>query len=404
MGREVTDICMDKEPDPAVIYSNGAAHDSGNEHHELTETGENINGEVEENGELKDYEVKECTTESPVESPESVVENCQEEQDALFVKATDTEAPFHECGKVKPGGSKSDNNKKSGKSAAMGNGRSNCTVPQPFSLATEKRASYGARPAGTETAVVGTNKATNLQSPNTAKVRSSVESRKPLQPDNKKHPDEDDTRSIASSTTSVKTSKSRTTIAAAPKFRCTERADKRKEFYSKLEEKHRALEAERTQCEARTKEEREAALKQLRKSLTFRANPMPTFYQEGPPPKVELKKLPTTRAKSPKLGRRKSYSDAVDSTQGDNEKAAVARVNRHSLGSNRKDSASITNKDQFNGRNGNAAFKAKNDPKQVKEATKPASPKIAEQSDADIAVHSPPKIAEQSNVDITVHS
>lgn len=109
-------------------------------------------------------------------------------------------------------------------------------------------------------------------------------------------------------------------------FKCDERAEKRRQFYTQLEERIHAQEEEKNNQQAKSKESQEAELKMLRKSLNFKATPMPNFYQEPPPPKVELKKIPTTRPRSPKLGRKKTSS--TEET-GDNDR--IRRPGRLSL-------------------------------------------------------------------------
>lgn len=97
-----------------------------------------------------------------------------------------------------------------------------------------------------------------------------------------------------------------------------------------------------------------------------------SLFQMQPPP---------TRAKSPKLGRRKSCSDAINPSQGDNNRVPCGRLNRHSLGSYKEDNG----KDRSNLRNGNATGKDKD----VRESPKSATNgKMTGQRNVDIAVHS----------------
>ncbi|CAL5330504.1 unnamed protein product [Camellia sinensis] len=372
MGRDVGGIRIDKKANAANLNSNDVSGIRGEE---------------------KDYEAEDHHT-----MEDSVTEECHEKPDTLGAKSMNHDAGIPEGKTLKPDDQNlSDQNSSS---PVKGNVQTKDTVLQPSALVAEKQISIETHPIGAETVDAGGSSSLN-------------------------------TSDFHSSGTEEKSqSKCRTTVPVAPVFRCVERAEKRKEFYSKMEEKQHALEAEKTEHEARTKEKEKKVIKQLRKNMVFKAKPMPGFYQEGPPPKAELKKLwpsstrfsvaesvlfictlltfalsmglynpvkktdckpPPTRAKSPKLNRRKSCGDAASSSL-EKKGVSTGTISRHF--SSHKDRGSTTttdspmkNKDQVSRKSGNDTSKIKDRSKTVKETTTETTPHARAEQTADITVN-----------------
>ncbi|KAA3472208.1 protein WAVE-DAMPENED 2-like isoform X2 [Gossypium australe] len=382
MGRELTDVHMDDKPD-GVVKSDGVVNSNGAPR-------------VSEDTESKNYEVKECTEEN------SIVHNGTVNEDVLGVKSSNFGTDIPDEKNVKIGDQKFTDHVKLSPVASKSGGAGDIRVHHNSKAGANGIASVKSTPSPIAT------KNFERSSPLTPSM-----SRKLFQPFDRRHPDDEDNWSVASTyplfgfrklsydarslypnsilfVLTVLGQGSRVTIGTAPTFKSAERAERRKQFYLKLEEKHQALEAERSQCEARTKEEQQAAIKQLRKSMVVKANPVPSFYYEGPPPKVEPKKLPLTRPKSPNLSRRKSCGDVVHSSL-DEKAKTCCRTHRHSLGAHTERSATaneVKSKGRVGGQSSNGAGMVKDRSKAVTTTMKAAAPKITKLSNGNITVES----------------
>ncbi|XP_074324884.1 uncharacterized protein LOC141661780 [Apium graveolens] len=370
MGRNGTGIRIDKKPNAKGVKSNGVSHDTASQ---IT-TG---------SAETKNIVAEDCIVEDLVDK------ECQDKQDFLGgVKSINCEVGPPEQKSVTPDTQKSgDKTLRSPIKPASGsdNFKMNSKVSQSFRYMTGTQASGPTLYPNLRCSP----RIKDSHSPKTAEhleLPSRTTAKKLQQPDHRKFYDDEDNWSMASSAAaSVRTVRS-VTVPIAPSFSSAGRIAKRKEFYKMLEEKHKALEAEKREYEARMKEEQAAAIKQLRKSMAYKAKPVPNFYHEGLPPKVEPKKLPVTRPKSPNFTRRRSSGDAVISSA---EKGA--NVNRRSLGIYREGNNTASNikiKNQINGRNTNGNCKVKDHPKLETEKCKASPQKITEEQTADISVES----------------
>ena len=160
MGKEVLDMCTDDETDCILISSASdnpeRSDDHASEPSPLCGTEETIMGNSDSRVNpvtlgSKEDGAKEDIMTYPVELSISGADNCLKEQELPCVDNLNLDAKTEEKKRVNRLVQKSTNNKnldhpvKLASKSTAGNVKSSHTVPQPFALATDKRASGGIR-------------------------------------------------------------------------------------------------------------------------------------------------------------------------------------------------------------------------------------------------------------------
>ncbi|XP_038989701.1 protein WVD2-like 7 isoform X2 [Phoenix dactylifera] len=93
-----------------------------------------------------------------------------------------------------------------------------------------------------------------------------------------------------SKSSSIKGHRQCSPLAASFSFKTQQRAEKRKELFHNLEDKFDKKGAKKLQLQETSKEKAESESRKLRQSLCFKARPLPDFYRNIEPPKVEMRK------------------------------------------------------------------------------------------------------------------
>ncbi|KAG1358623.1 protein WVD2-like 4 [Cocos nucifera] len=217
MGKEVLDVCTDEESEGFVIFSArydpGKPDDHTNKDLELsTKTGKDIhdpqdshtNGEIKEhrvNGDMIDVFVEDSSVYQDVDSPKEEKEPCY--KNSILDAVTLEKEKVNRVQRKPDSHKNTDSPIEAVKSANVGAIHSKCTVRQPFALATDNCATGGkdfvGNIAGNGNGSANLNNRHARNMPKKIQTDSNLISRKPLQPDNTKHPDEEDACSVASS-------------------------------------------------------------------------------------------------------------------------------------------------------------------------------------------------------------